>query len=53
LIIYKPDEIEQFIEQGAIFYISHSGGKDSQAMYAKLLPVIPHEHIGITVEEMY
>lgn len=37
--------INELIEKGAIFYISHSGGKDSQAMYAKLLNIIPYNQI--------
>ena len=28
----------ELIDAGAIFYLSHSGGKDSQAMYARLKP---------------
>lgn len=45
--MYKPDEIERFIEQGAIFYVSHSGGKDSQAMYSKIRKVVPHDQIVV------
>src|SRR5690606_16179960 len=33
--------------QGAIFYISHSGGKDSQAMYALVRRVVPHDQIVV------
>lgn len=33
--------IQQLIEDGAIFYCSHSGGKDSQAMYSVLSKVVP------------
>lgn len=36
-----PDELKRLLEKGAIFYVSHSGGKDSQAMYAILKNVIP------------
>ena len=35
-----PD-VDELIEAGAIFYVSHSGGKDSQAMYAILRQRIP------------
>ena len=35
-----PD-VDELIEAGAIFYVSHSGGKDSQAMYAVLRQRIP------------
>lgn len=39
--------IQNMIDEGAIFYISHSGGKDSQAMYAKLLDIIPTDQIVV------
>ncbi len=45
--------VEQQVELGAIFYVSHSGGKDSQAMYLYLRDVVPsaqlvivHAHLG-------
>ena len=28
--------LQELIHAGAIFYLSHSGGKDSQAMYARV-----------------
>lgn len=40
-------EIDEFIGAGAIFYVSHSGGKDSQAMYAEMRKVIPHDQIVV------
>ncbi|WP_209121558.1 phosphoadenosine phosphosulfate reductase family protein [Alkalihalobacillus sp. BA299] len=46
-LIHFPDEITDFIQQGAIFYISHSGGKDSQAMYVELKKVIPSKQIVV------
>lgn len=45
--IYITEEIENLIDEGAIFYISHSGGKDSQAMYSLLSKVIPREQIVV------
>lgn len=45
--IYLPDEISKLIKDGAIFYVSHSGGKDSQAMYAHIRKVVPHEQIVV------
>jgi DNA sulfur modification protein DndC len=45
--IYMPGEINSLIEQGAIFYVSHSGGKDSQAMYILLNHLIPSEQIVV------
>ena len=39
--------IKQLIENGAIFYCSHSGGKDSQAMYTMLSKVVPANQIVV------
>lgn len=41
------DGIKDLIAQGAIFYVSHSGGKDSQAMYALLRDVIPADQMAV------
>lgn len=47
-------EIRKLIKDGAIFYISTSGGKDSQVMYSMLVDIIPesqrvvvHADLGI------
>lgn len=47
------DRIHDLIDRGAIFYCSHSGGKDSQAMYLVLRDLVPanqlvvvHAHLG-------
>lgn len=40
----KPD-IKKLIDSGAIFYASHSGGKDSQAMYGYLRHLVPDDQI--------
>lgn len=40
-------EINERIKAGAIFYVSHSGGKDSQAMYALLSKVIPGDQLVV------
>jgi len=40
-----PDKIKHLIEDGAIFYCSHSGGKDSQAMSNFLREIIPAEQL--------
>jgi DNA sulfur modification protein DndC len=45
--IYFTDEINKLINDGAIFYVSHSGGKDSQAMYAELRKVVPYNQIVV------
>lgn len=39
--------LSDLISQGAIFYVSHSGGKDSQAMYAELMGRIPADQIVV------
>lgn len=44
-VIDVPPEIEALIASGALFVISHSGGKDSQAMYALLRERIPADQI--------
>lgn len=43
----QAPDVAELIRSGAIFYISHSGGKDSQAMYAKLRQLIPHAQIVV------
>lgn len=43
-MILERGKIEGFVERGAIFYVSHSGGKDSQAMYAAIRKFVP-EHL--------
>jgi DNA sulfur modification protein DndC len=37
--------VQELIEQGALFFCNHSGGKDSQAMYAKLKAIIPSDQL--------
>lgn len=41
------NDIEELIKAGAIFYCSHSGGKDSQAMYAILSELVPYAQIVV------
>jgi len=40
-LIANLEEILELVDQGAIFYVGHSGGKDSQAMFAILSIIIP------------
>lgn len=40
-------EINELVSRGARFYVSHSGGKDSQAMYALLRQVVPYDQITV------
>lgn len=42
-----PAEVKDLIEQGAIFYASHSAGKDSQDMYNQLRKVIPQDQLVV------
>lgn len=46
-MMHLPDEIRDLIESGAIFYCSHSGGKDSQVMYSRLRQMIPNEQLVV------
>ncbi|WP_420415895.1 phosphoadenosine phosphosulfate reductase family protein [Marinovum algicola] len=39
--------LDTMIDRGAVFYLSHSGGKDSQAMYAILCRIIPHRQVCV------
>jgi DNA sulfur modification protein DndC len=45
--IHFTSEITKLINDGAVFYVSHSGGKDSQAMYSELRKVIPYNQIVV------
>lgn len=45
--LHLPGEIGDLIKKGAIFYCSHSGGKDSQAMYALLRHLVPKEQLVV------
>ena len=38
-------EAEKLRDRGALFFVSHSGGKDSQAMYIALSRIIPAEQM--------
>lgn len=40
-------EIQDLISRGAVFYCSHSGGKDSQAQYALLRDLVPHDQLVV------
>jgi 3'-phosphoadenosine 5'-phosphosulfate sulfotransferase (PAPS reductase)/FAD synthetase len=46
-MILEREKIVEMAQRGAIFYVSHSGGKDSQAMYIALLRVVPHDQIVV------
>lgn len=40
-------KINKLIDQGAIFYVGHSGGKDSQAMYSYISKLVPSNQIRV------
>jgi len=40
-----PKKIKRLVKQGAIFFVSHSGGKDSQAQYAYINKHVPTNQI--------
>jgi DNA sulfur modification protein DndC len=40
-----PDEIKALIDRGALFFSNHSGGKDSQVMFAYLRTIIPKDQL--------
>ena len=42
-----PAEIQALLEAGALFAVSHSGGKDSQAMLIELLRVVPARQLVV------
>ena len=38
-------QIQELIDRGALFVVSHSGGKDSQAMFIKLRRLVPRHQL--------
>ncbi len=46
-VVMMTAEIQSLISRGAVFYCSHSGGKDSQAMYALMMRHIPADQIVV------
>jgi len=46
-MILERNKIQEFCDRGAIFYVSHSGGKDSQAMYSALRKFVPDTQIVV------
>jgi DNA sulfur modification protein DndC len=45
--LMNTNEINELRDRGAIFYVSHSGGKDSQAMYALVRKLVPDQQIVV------
>ncbi len=42
-----PKAILDLVARGAIFFVNHSGGKDSQAMFIHLLGIVPREQLVV------
>lgn len=42
-----PPEVQNVIDQGGLIFASHSGGKDSQAMFALLASVVPADQLVV------
>jgi|2_EtaG_2_1085320.scaffolds.fasta_scaffold00586_14 3'-phosphoadenosine 5'-phosphosulfate sulfotransferase (PAPS reductase)/FAD synthetase len=40
-------QIQEWVAQGATFFVGHSAGKDSQAMYAVISSLVPHDQIVV------
>jgi DNA sulfur modification protein DndC len=47
-----PAQILALIERGALFVVNHSGGKDSQAMFAFLRKFVPPAHLAVVHAEL-
>lgn len=47
IYIQELPKVRELVSNGAIFYVSHSGGKDSQAMYAILRQHVPTAQICV------
>lgn len=45
--IAHSDQLLDVVARGGIVYCSHSGGKDSQAMYAALRRYVPHDQLVV------
>lgn len=42
-----PGQVQSLVERGALFVVNHSGGKDSQAMFAYLAARIPRAQLVV------
>jgi len=45
--VTNRSQVQDLISRGAIFYCSHSGGKDSQAQYALLHALVPADQLVV------
>lgn len=45
--IANLNQIRELIESGAQFFVGHSGGKDSQAMFAVLSKIVPADQLSV------
>lgn len=46
-MILESDRISELVALGAVFYVAHSGGKDSQSMYTLLRDRVPHDQLVV------
>ena len=46
-ILDNLSTVEQWIADGATFFVGHSGGKDSQALYAVIKSWVPADQIVV------
>ena len=46
-MIQELKAVQDLVARGAVFYLSHSGGKDSQAMYVAMSKIVPAEQIVV------
>lgn len=40
-------KVQDLVDRGAIFYVNHSGGKDSQAMYHVMREIVPDDQLVV------
>ena len=45
--IKNISEIRNLVEKGALFFVGHSGGKDSQAMFAAMTKIVPADQLHV------
>ncbi|MGH3711778.1 MAG: phosphoadenosine phosphosulfate reductase family protein, partial [Pseudonocardiaceae bacterium] len=50
--VIVPAQVQSLIEQGALFVVNHSGGKDSQAMLIVLRGLVPEEQLVVVHAEL-
>ena len=51
-MIIEREKICELRDRGAIFYVSHSGGKDSQAMFITISNFVPANQIVVVKADL-